>query len=195
MNDTQPNVTIHLHVDGSSFDVKVRLDQPISDLLDFIDTPEADFLHESSVLTPSFTFAFHKVKDGDDIYALRKRRIKSARIEPTTATEPTDAYSRFIQLRMMNSLGPFYEDDSFRFIIEQLYDPSLANEGARMRDRKLAVLERPNVYSSRTPSPVQKAPPRAPKNKSPTCISDGGTTPSQTALPPIWNVHPNFFDV
>lgn len=147
------NTRLHLTLTGpgnKSHTVSVDPLDSIGSLQNHLSTaPHAkfEFVFNSLVLSPAFTFAFYGIKDQDTLTVCRTEpRLHRHRRRVSTPTTPPLSLPTLFQIQkhtdnLYRMLGRRPDLESVQSAVEELTDPNIAQEAARLRDSLFKRIE------------------------------------------------------
>ena len=103
-------------------------------------------LNNCEVLSPSFSFKFYKIKNGDELQIIPNKTCLSPKIEETRKRRnssycPSLSFVHEHTHQLFQLFGQRPDQESLQQAVEELADPKTASESARLRDQYYNKIE------------------------------------------------------
>jgi hypothetical protein len=99
------------------------------------------FILSNQVAMPAFSFAFYRVRDGDEIALVKTGDGPRPRRRPTIRHFPSLAQLQARSNELYQLFGYRSDGESMQRAVEELADPDVAAEAARLRDQCFSRIE------------------------------------------------------
>lgn len=172
--------------------VEVQITDPITAILEFVPTSndmKYNILHNSIVLSPAFSFAFHGINDGDILEIVKVSELNTSwkRSVRRKSHCPTLSQVHEHSKELFRLYGYRPDIETMQRTVEELSDPELAALASKFRDNYFNKIEG-NMASHRKMLLRFQALEQIPHERRTSCahtfnILTRATSPSNSALP------------
>jgi hypothetical protein len=136
---------VHVRHAHTLLTLHVREDDPVSVIrchLPNLD-PRCVFLLDQAAICTAFTFSFYGIRDGDEIIVADApaRQRRDFAVPPPIGNIPTLCQLRQHSTELSRVFGYPPGAESLQRALEELTDPGLASEAARLRDQYFSRIE------------------------------------------------------
>jgi hypothetical protein len=188
------SLEIRARLPNSRFTVRVNKHDPVSVLSALFPPSESCrhlIIYAGELVMPAFTFAFYHISDGDEIELIESPIDEAAAPQPQRATFrqfPSLAQLRERSNELYQLFGYRSDGESMQRAIEELADPQVASESAKIRDQCFNRIEGSFTCHRRlltrfTTLNERKEPTRV---RCARCELPAPTSPSSEELPCFW---------
>jgi hypothetical protein len=181
---------LHVRLSGSSTTVFVDPYDSVSSILSHFALDRAIILFQDQVIHPAFSFSFHSIPSGAEIVVLERPSLAefSVRRKPFVQLFPSLGRIRERSRELSQLFGCGSDAECFQRAAEELADPAVASETARLRDGSFDRIEGSAVLHRRLMMRFVALNERSEpvKVEGSRCSTQPPTSPSCEELPCVW---------